>query len=126
MCWECDHPGATRDDYLHYVGGVIAEHGWAVQGVERDRIHPPWAYTVGLTEHGEPELVVTRAAAACVAASPSSGPALPPAAGRRDLNRAFTGLLNARRREAETLRVVAPAPPAPVAPAKTCSGIRFS
>ena len=43
MCWECDHPGATRDDYLHYVGGVIAEHGWAVQGVERDRIHPPWA-----------------------------------------------------------------------------------
>jgi hypothetical protein len=59
MCWECDHPGATRDDYLHYVSGVIAEHGWAVQGVERDRIHPPWAYTVGLTEHGEPELVVT-------------------------------------------------------------------
>jgi len=59
MCWECDHPGATRDDYLRYVRGVIAEYGWAVQGVERDRIHPPWAYTVGLTGHGEPELVVT-------------------------------------------------------------------
>jgi Domain of unknown function (DUF4262) len=59
MCWECEHPGSTRDDYLDYVNGVIAEHGWAVQGVERDRIHPPWAYTVGLTAHGEPELVVT-------------------------------------------------------------------
>jgi hypothetical protein len=34
-------------------------HGWAVQGVQRDRIRPPWAYTVGLTEAGRPELVVT-------------------------------------------------------------------
>jgi hypothetical protein len=59
MCWQCDHPGATRDDYLDYVRGLIAENGWVVQGVERDRIHPPWAYTVGLSAHGEPELVVT-------------------------------------------------------------------
>jgi len=59
MCWECDHPGSTRDDYLDYVNGLIAEHGWAVQGVQRDRIHPPWAYSVGLTAYGEPELVVT-------------------------------------------------------------------
>lgn len=59
MCWQCEHPGSTREDYLDYVNGVIAEHGWAVQGVQRDRIHPPWAYTVGLTALGEPELVVT-------------------------------------------------------------------
>jgi hypothetical protein len=59
MCWECDHPGSTRDDYLQCVNGIIAEHGWAVQGVQRDRIRPPWAYSVGLTAHGEPELVVT-------------------------------------------------------------------
>jgi hypothetical protein len=38
---------------------LIACYGWAVQGVERDRIHPPWAYTVGLTRGGRPELVVT-------------------------------------------------------------------
>jgi hypothetical protein len=38
---------------------LIACHGWAVQGVQRDRIHPPWAYTVGLTSNGRPELVVT-------------------------------------------------------------------
>src|SRR5690348_4883007 len=34
-------------------------HGWAVQGVERDGRHPPWAYTVGLTPRRRPELVVT-------------------------------------------------------------------
>jgi hypothetical protein len=27
--------------------------------VERDGIHPPWAYTVGLTPHRRPELVIT-------------------------------------------------------------------
>ena len=59
MCWECDRPGGTRLDYLGHMCGVIAQHGWAVQGVERDRIHPPWAYTVGLTARGRPELVVT-------------------------------------------------------------------
>jgi len=59
MCWECDHPGSTRSDYLEYLSGLIEEFGWAVLGVERDRIHPPWAYTVGLTPHGRPELVVT-------------------------------------------------------------------
>jgi len=59
MCWECDYPGSTRSDYLEYLSGLIEKFGWAVLGVERDRIHPPWAYTVGLTPHGRPELVVT-------------------------------------------------------------------
>ena len=59
MCWACDHPGATRADYLDHVRTVIARYGWAVQDVERDRVHPPWAYTVGLTTFGQPELVAT-------------------------------------------------------------------
>ncbi len=59
MCWACDHPEASASDYLDYMRGVIADFGWAVQGVERDRIHPPWAYTAGLTALGKPELVVT-------------------------------------------------------------------
>jgi Domain of unknown function (DUF4262) len=59
MCWLCDHPHATRRDYLAYFRGLIDRHGWAVQGVQRDKIHPPWAYTVGLTLAGLPELVVT-------------------------------------------------------------------
>lgn len=59
MCWICDHPGATERDYTEHMQELIASFGWAVQGVERDRIHPPWAYTVGLTGHRRPELVIT-------------------------------------------------------------------
>jgi hypothetical protein len=59
MCWFCDNPDGTRLDYLDFLRDKITRFGWAVQGVERDRIHPPWGYTVGLTPRGHPELVVT-------------------------------------------------------------------
>jgi hypothetical protein len=59
MCWQCDHPNATRTDYLAHVRNTIVAHGWAVQAVQRDGVHPPWAYTTGLTNAGLPELVVT-------------------------------------------------------------------
>ncbi|HEY3955130.1 MAG TPA: DUF4262 domain-containing protein [Streptosporangiaceae bacterium] len=55
----CDHPGSSRADYLDYMRNVMDRCGWAVQGIERDGPHPPWAYTVGLTRLGRPELVVT-------------------------------------------------------------------
>ena len=59
MCWLCAHPGATERDYQEHMWSLIAMYGWAVQGVERDGVHPPWAYTVGLTPHQRPELVIT-------------------------------------------------------------------
>ena len=59
MCWKCDNPDMTHDDYLRLMRGLIDEHGWAVQYVEADRPHSPWAYTAGLTRFGQPELVVT-------------------------------------------------------------------
>lgn len=59
MCWQCDHPESTRQDYLDYMQDLVDRFGWAVVGVEGDRIHPPWAYTLGLTQHGKPELVIT-------------------------------------------------------------------
>src|ERR1700747_3206641 len=59
MCWICDHPGATEGDYTEHMRRLTPAHGWAWQGVERDGIHPPWAYTVGLTSHRRPELVIT-------------------------------------------------------------------
>jgi Domain of unknown function (DUF4262) len=59
MCWSCDHPDATHEDFLAMMRDNINTYGWAVQGVERDGDHPPWAYTAGLTEHGRPELVIT-------------------------------------------------------------------
>ena len=59
MCWQCDNPDRTEADYLRLLRENILEHGWAVQGVEGAPPHPPWAYTVGLTEFGVPELVAT-------------------------------------------------------------------
>lgn len=59
MCWQCDHPEATFEDYMRQVRGVITRTGWAVQGIERSGVHPPWAYTIGLTEAGLPEFVAT-------------------------------------------------------------------
>ena len=59
MCWMCDHPTATLEDYLGQIGHLISTTGWAVQLVERDRLRPPYAYTIGLTAHGKPERVVT-------------------------------------------------------------------
>ncbi|MGH3964111.1 MAG: DUF4262 domain-containing protein [Pseudonocardiaceae bacterium] len=59
MCWTCDHPGSNRLDWFDHLRGLITTYGWAIQGVEGDRVHPPWAYTVGLTPLGRPELVVT-------------------------------------------------------------------
>jgi hypothetical protein len=59
MCWMCDHPGATMDDYLGYLRGLLEEHCWIVIGVRGDRYRPPFSYTVGLVGHGRPELVVT-------------------------------------------------------------------
>lgn len=59
MCWSCDHPDATEQDHLDHLHGLMAERGWMVQGVEGTRLHAPFAYTVGLTPLGLPELLVT-------------------------------------------------------------------
>jgi hypothetical protein len=57
MCWKCDHPDATTEDYLAELRQTMLESGWAVQYVEGDRM--PFAYTIGLTRYGLPELLVT-------------------------------------------------------------------
>jgi Domain of unknown function (DUF4262) len=57
MCWMCDHPGSTIDDYLDHLRSVVDEHGWSTQFVEDNRT--PYAYTIGLHGHGLPELLIT-------------------------------------------------------------------
>jgi hypothetical protein len=59
MCWQCDHAGATWQDYLEHLRELLEQHCWIVQGVQRERRRPPYAYTVGLVAHNRPELVVT-------------------------------------------------------------------
>ena len=57
MCWQCDNPNGTTDEYLDELRATIRVQGWAVQGVEDDR--RPYAYTIGLHDRGLPELLVT-------------------------------------------------------------------
>jgi hypothetical protein len=58
VCWLCDNPQATFEDYLEdVVRPVVARNGHAVQATETHGV--PVAYTVGLAARGRPELVVT-------------------------------------------------------------------
>lgn len=57
MCWMCDNPSATIEDYLDELRATIRDHGWAVQFVECEK--RPFAYTVGLHQLGLPELLIT-------------------------------------------------------------------
>jgi hypothetical protein len=57
MCWQCDHPDLTIEDYFDEVRATIRKCGWMVQYVERDR--SPFAYTIGLHDWGLPELLIT-------------------------------------------------------------------
>jgi hypothetical protein len=57
MCWKCDHPEATIQEWLELIYEKVKENGWTVQFVQHDRM--PFAYTIGLHERGLPELLVT-------------------------------------------------------------------
>jgi hypothetical protein len=59
MCRQCDNPDATDEHYLRMIEDKIATYGWCIQGVEKDRWRPGFAYTVGLTPLGHHELLVT-------------------------------------------------------------------
>ncbi|RSM49566.1 DUF4262 domain-containing protein [Amycolatopsis balhimycina DSM 5908] len=59
MCWQCDNPDRPQSEYLMLLRDGVADRGWLVQGVERSGLYPPWAYTIGLSGFGLPELVVT-------------------------------------------------------------------
>ncbi|HWD03988.1 MAG TPA: DUF4262 domain-containing protein [Amycolatopsis sp.] len=58
MCEQCDYPGRAGQEYVAEILARIDEHGWCVQGVLGTDFRPPWAYTVGLTARGLPELLV--------------------------------------------------------------------
>jgi hypothetical protein len=59
VCWQCEHPEATWPDYIAHLREVLEQHCWVVQGVQRERQRPPYAYTIGLAAHERAELAVT-------------------------------------------------------------------
>lgn len=54
-CYCCTH-GNDRGQLRANYARKIDEHGWAVVGIIDHR--PPWSYTLGLSLHGHPELVI--------------------------------------------------------------------
>lgn len=57
--FRCDNPTATDADQKAHMSALIDRYRWAVQFIETEPGTPPWAYTVGLSSYGHPELVVT-------------------------------------------------------------------
>lgn len=61
MCALCDDPDRTIERYLDHVRAIVRRNRFAVQIVEGKRCRPEMAYSIGLTPHGLPELVVVGA-----------------------------------------------------------------
>lgn len=57
MCWTCDHPDVTRDQWADHVRSLIPDGGAMVQAVSGGT-RAAVAYTVGLTRVGHDELLV--------------------------------------------------------------------
>jgi hypothetical protein len=56
MCWKCDHPDSTVQEWLELIYEKVKANGWTAMFIQDDRT--PFAYTIGLHEHGLPELLV--------------------------------------------------------------------
>lgn len=59
MCVRCDRPNLTTEAYGEQILQLVAQNRFAVQRVSGSRETAELAYTVGLTSHGLPELVIT-------------------------------------------------------------------
>ena len=57
MCWQCDNPNGTTEEYLDELRETISDHGMG--GPVRRGRQEPFAYTIGLHDRGLPELLMT-------------------------------------------------------------------
>ncbi|MDQ3502901.1 MAG: DUF4262 domain-containing protein, partial [Actinomycetota bacterium] len=59
ICQLCDQPDLTPEEYDDHISALVDQHRFAIQSVGGSRCRVEFSYTVGLTAHGLPELVVT-------------------------------------------------------------------
>lgn len=59
MCDLCDRPDLTGDDVLENISEQISRNRFTAVSVGGSRTAAEFSYTVGLTELGSPELIVT-------------------------------------------------------------------
>jgi hypothetical protein len=57
MCGQCD--GKSKRQVQDEFRAMVDRHGWAVQFVDGDVENPAFGYTVGLTDFGHHEILVT-------------------------------------------------------------------
>lgn len=58
MCQECDYPHESPEEYFDRVREMIGRSRFAVIAIGGSRDEAEFCYSVGLTEHGLPELIV--------------------------------------------------------------------
>ena len=58
MCQLCDQPDLTPEEYDDHLRALVDQHRFAIQSVGGSRCRAEFSYTVGLTAHGLPQLVV--------------------------------------------------------------------
>ena len=58
MCRMCDDPDLTSESYMEHVQELLTERRFLIQSVDGSARSSEFSYTVGLTAHGLPELVV--------------------------------------------------------------------
>ncbi len=58
MCEMCDRPDLSLDEYVEQLRERLTEERFLVQSVLGSRSTAEFSYTVGLTAHGLPELIV--------------------------------------------------------------------
>lgn len=61
MCDLCNRPDMTVEDHLENVRSRLTRERFVVQSVTGSACRAEFSYTVGLTGHGLPELIVTGA-----------------------------------------------------------------
>ena len=59
MCRMCDQPDLTVSEYLDGLRRQVRRERFTMIGVAGSRTEAEFSYTVGLTGHGSPELVIT-------------------------------------------------------------------
>lgn len=57
MCIQCETGISTRE-LRRQSDRRISKYGWTCQSVMSSPTTPGWAYTIGLEDHGHPELIV--------------------------------------------------------------------
>lgn len=97
MCEHCDSDESFEEYYGRVIRPTIDSYGWFIQYVEGA---PSFAYTIGLTEHGCPELIATGVTQAEATALLNAGGSL---AHRRELVHGLRASVAERRVEVVVL-----------------------